>query len=275
MQNWSSTVVIAVSRAAKNPTVGASPAPKQVKVLTEQVTNHKHFTFGGSSLQALQVDMPQRISVILLFANSEFHMWILSNDLLEWICSHLQWMVSVQMSANHEDSYTKQVTELKLSVDSLEKERDFYFAKLRDIEILCQAPELNHLPVVMAVQRILYAAEDTPSVIAEAQAMVADSVGHHNPQSNERHHSSISDLGEMDDDDDEGLLGSRDNDGPLFINMDDSSEGIKRDIHKRKSLLGLEYSELESSLSTPQRRLSSYCANNQALASHSMSFVAQ
>ncbi|CAK9259849.1 unnamed protein product [Sphagnum jensenii] len=178
-----------------------------------------------------------------------------------------------KMSANHEDSYTKQVTELKLSVDSLEKERDFYFAKLRDIEILCQAPELSHLPVVMAVQRILYAAEDTPSVIAEAQAMVADSAGHYNPHSNEQHHSSISDLGEMDDDD-EGLLGSRDNDGPLFINMDDSSEGVKRDIHKRKSLLGLEYSELESSLSPPQRRLSSYHANNQALASHSMSIVA-
>jgi hypothetical protein len=262
-----------VSRAAKNPAVGASPAPKQVKVLTEQVTNHKHFTFSGSSLPALQIDMPERISVILLFANCEFHFWILSNGLLEWICSHLQWIVSVQMSANHEDSYTKQVTELKLSVDSLEKERDFYFAKLRDIEILCQAPELSHLPVVMAVQRILYAAEDTPSVIAEAQAMVADSAGHYNPHSNEQHHSSISDLGEMDDDD-EGLLGSRDNDGPLFINMDDSSEGVKRDIHKRKSLLGLEYSELESSLSPPQRRLSSYRANNQALASHSMSIVA-
>nr|KYP47893.1 Microtubule-associated protein RP/EB family member 3 [Cajanus cajan] len=42
---------------------------------------------------------------------------------------------------------SKQVSDLKLSVDHLEKERDFYFAKLRDIEILCQATELENDPV--------------------------------------------------------------------------------------------------------------------------------
>ncbi|ONI02921.1 hypothetical protein PRUPE_6G229300 [Prunus persica] len=69
--------------------------------------------------------------------------------------------------------YDEQITELKLSVDSLEKERDFYFAKLRDIEILCQNPEIEHLNVVAAIQKILYATEDDASVVADAQAMLS------------------------------------------------------------------------------------------------------
>ncbi|KAG0582466.1 hypothetical protein M758_3G061600 [Ceratodon purpureus] len=85
-----------------------------------------------------------------------------------------------QASGSNEEQ--KQITELKLSVESLEKERDFYFTKLRDIEILCQAPELAHLAVVKAVQRILYAAEDSPSVIAEAKAMVEDEPPHNRDQ---------------------------------------------------------------------------------------------
>lgn len=70
-------------------------------------------------------------------------------------------------------AYDEKITELKLSIDSLEKERDFYFAKLRDIEILCQCPEIEHLTVVGAIKRILYATDDNASVVAEAQAMVS------------------------------------------------------------------------------------------------------
>ncbi|MFS7955482.1 putative microtubule-associated protein RP/EB [Helianthus anomalus] len=72
-------------------------------------------------------------------------------------------------------AYDQQITELKLTMDSLEKERDFYFAKLRDIEILCQIPNISNLPVVDAIQRILYAAEEDASILEEAQATLMKS----------------------------------------------------------------------------------------------------
>ncbi|XP_024524933.1 microtubule-associated protein RP/EB family member 1A [Selaginella moellendorffii] len=68
----------------------------------------------------------------------------------------------------------EQITELKLSVDSLEKERDFYFSKLRDIEILCQTPAIENAPAVLAIQKILYAAEDSATILAEAQALAIE-----------------------------------------------------------------------------------------------------
>ncbi|KAI9271577.1 calponin homology domain-containing protein [Phascolomyces articulosus] len=63
----------------------------------------------------------------------------------------------------------KQISELKMTVDGLEKERDFYFGKLRDIEILVQeeldAAEQEHpdhveLPIMKDIQAILYSTEE-------------------------------------------------------------------------------------------------------------------
>eukprot|EP00035_Acanthoeca_spectabilis_P039736 m.64548 g.64548 ORF g.64548 m.64548 type:complete len:259 (-) comp9726_c0_seq1:4513-5289(-) len=51
-------------------------------------------------------------------------------------------------------------TELQLVIDGLEKERDFYFSKLRDIEVLCQQPEVESLPVVQEIVQVLYATEE-------------------------------------------------------------------------------------------------------------------
>lgn len=49
--------------------------------------------------------------------------------------------------------------ELKLTVDGLEKERDFYFSKLRDIELICQEHESESNPVLSKIIDILYATE--------------------------------------------------------------------------------------------------------------------
>ncbi|OAY31017.1 microtubule-associated protein RP/EB family member 1A [Manihot esculenta] len=67
------------------------------------------------------------------------------------------------------ETLSKEITDLKLSVDHLEKERDFYFAKLRDVELLCQAPELEDLPMAVAIKKILYAADTKESALEEAQ----------------------------------------------------------------------------------------------------------
>lgn len=46
-----------------------------------------------------------------------------------------------------------------MTVDGLEKERDFYFGKLREIEVLCQDPEVEQSPVIAKILTILYATE--------------------------------------------------------------------------------------------------------------------
>ncbi|XP_060042695.1 microtubule-associated protein RP/EB family member 3 isoform X2 [Erinaceus europaeus] len=54
----------------------------------------------------------------------------------------------------------QQLLDLKLTVDGLEKERDFYFSKLRDIELICQEHESENSPVIAGIIGILYATEE-------------------------------------------------------------------------------------------------------------------
>lgn len=53
-----------------------------------------------------------------------------------------------------------EVNEMKVTLDGLEKERDFYFGKLRDIEVLCQEYEAENLPALKRILEILYATTD-------------------------------------------------------------------------------------------------------------------
>ena len=54
-----------------------------------------------------------------------------------------------------------QMMDLRINLEGLEKERDFYYSKLRDIEILCQEEdETTTPPIVQKILDILYATED-------------------------------------------------------------------------------------------------------------------
>ncbi|XP_057816717.2 microtubule-associated protein RP/EB family member 1A isoform X1 [Cryptomeria japonica] len=55
----------------------------------------------------------------------------------------------------------EQVAELKVAVDNLEKERNFYFGKLRDIENICANPKLLQVPAIRTIQRLLYSDQYT------------------------------------------------------------------------------------------------------------------
>nr|ACG32260.1 microtubule-associated protein RP/EB family member 3 [Zea mays] len=93
-------------------------------------------------------------------------------------------------------AYDEQITELKLLVDSLEKERDFYFSKLRDIEILCQNPEVEHVPV-HAIQNILYTSEEDPQQQAPALSPIMEASEERPKQEAAHKRKSISDLDEF------------------------------------------------------------------------------
>ncbi|EYU44441.1 hypothetical protein ABFS82_08G053300 [Erythranthe guttata] len=117
--------------------------------------------------------------------------------------------------------FEQQITELKLSVDNLEKERDFYFNKLRDIEILCQIPDIEKSPVMEAVKKILYASEDDGPVIAEAQTMIS------------QHQVEL-----------------------LRVESEDNEEKSKTDSQKRKSIVNVDVDAAASNTLSPRQRLS-------------------
>lgn len=59
------------------------------------------------------------------------------------------------------EELSAQLVELKISVEGLEKERDFYFGKLRDIEVMCQdCDNGDPPPIVQKILEVLYATEE-------------------------------------------------------------------------------------------------------------------
>lgn len=48
---------------------------------------------------------------------------------------------------------------LKSTIQDMEKERDFYFGKLRNIEVICQEKEGEEDPTLLRIMDILYATD--------------------------------------------------------------------------------------------------------------------
>ncbi|XP_076826416.1 microtubule-associated protein RP/EB family member 2 isoform X1 [Brachyhypopomus gauderio] len=54
----------------------------------------------------------------------------------------------------------EQLNTLKLALEGAEKERDFYFGKLREVEVLCQEQGQDNGPFVERLMEVLYSADD-------------------------------------------------------------------------------------------------------------------
>ncbi|XP_043283789.1 microtubule-associated protein RP/EB family member 1 isoform X3 [Venturia canescens] len=68
------------------------------------------------------------------------------------------------------EELSAQVTELKIGIDGLEKERDFYFGKLRDIEVMCQdCDNGDQPPIVQKILEVLYATEENGNGVEEEE----------------------------------------------------------------------------------------------------------
>lgn len=55
-----------------------------------------------------------------------------------------------------------QIEMLKSTIQDMEKERDFYFGKLRNIELICQEKEGEGDPTLQRIIDILYATDVSP-----------------------------------------------------------------------------------------------------------------
>ena len=78
------------------------------------------------------------------------------------------------LKASNEEA-NKALSELRLEMDGLEKERDFYFEKLRDVEILLQELEDKgeSTPLCAQIFKILYATAEGFEQVEEESSMAA------------------------------------------------------------------------------------------------------
>ncbi|XP_036939717.1 microtubule-associated protein RP/EB family member 2 isoform X2 [Acanthopagrus latus] len=76
---------------------------------------------------------------------------------------------------------TEQVNTLKVALEGVEKERDYYFSKLREVELLCQEQGEENAPFVDRLMEVLYASDEQEGAdLAEGEGdgEEADQQGH-------------------------------------------------------------------------------------------------
>ncbi|XP_030607177.1 microtubule-associated protein RP/EB family member 2 isoform X1 [Archocentrus centrarchus] len=74
---------------------------------------------------------------------------------------------------------TEQVNTLKLALEGVEKERDYYFSKLREVELLCQDQGEENAPFVNQLMEILYASDEQErGELAEGDGQEVDQQAH-------------------------------------------------------------------------------------------------
>eukprot|EP00210_Caulerpa_lentillifera_P008272 g7893.t1 len=65
----------------------------------------------------------------------------------------------------------KELTEMRTTAEESVKERDFFYSKLREIEILCQSTVICDIPIIQTIEQILYAPnkEEAKAVVTKCQ----------------------------------------------------------------------------------------------------------
>lgn len=76
-------------------------------------------------------------------------------------CTAVPWAPHRQVGRVFDASaLAPQVHSLKLALEGVEKERDFYFGKLREIELLCQEQGQESDSLVQRLMEVLYASDE-------------------------------------------------------------------------------------------------------------------
>ncbi len=79
--------------------------------------------------------------------NMKYDLYIFKNDLVFLFCF------------KQIDNLQEIIQQHAGQIAGLEKERDFYYQKLRDVEVICQEPDCESSPHIQKILEILYATE--------------------------------------------------------------------------------------------------------------------